>query len=185
VATAIPTHPTTEVSRPTCNGTNRRGEPCKNRNVNQNGYCPSHDPQLDEASRFGSPQQAREAATGVERRYPRLREIVERRLEEEADRIMGAGLDALDATRAVVVAETEVDEGGREHRVERIELVADHLTRLRAHEALLSRALGKPHQQVNVDQQTRQLMLVLDGTDPRTREAVHGFLRQRPSIAAG
>lgn len=135
-------------------------------------YCATHNPELPAESRFGSPQQAREAATGVVRRYPRLREVTERKLEEQADRIVDAQLEALDATRAIVVGEGE--DAYVEHH-------PDYLTRLRAGDTLLSRALGKPAQSLDVQSESRSITLTLDATDPETRATLHDYLRSRPA----
>ncbi len=123
------------MARRSCKGQNRKGEPCKSAPMKTSDYCHAHNTEIDADKRFGSPQQAREAATGVQRRYPRLREQVAKQLEEHAERIVGAQIEGLDATRAVVVGEGE--DAYVEHH-------PDYLTRLRAGDTLLSRALGKP-----------------------------------------
>lgn len=104
----------------------------------------------------------------MQRRYPRLRETVERKIEEQAERIVEAGLEALDATRLTVSEDGEVH------------VSADYLTRLRAHDTLISRALGKPAQSIDVSSESRGVIVHLDATDPETREALHGLLRRRP-----
>jgi hypothetical protein len=159
---------------PACKGQNAKGEPCKSTGVRHDGYCAAHTTLVPAEQRFGNPQQAREAATGVVRKYPRLREQVERKIEERAERIVDAQLEALDATRAVVVGEG--DDAYVEHH-------PDYLTRLRAGDTLLSRALGKPGQTLDVQSENRSITLTLDASDPETRQTLHEFLRSRPAAA--
>lgn len=155
-----------------CKSTNRRGEPCKAAPMKDSDYCSTHNTDLPAETRFGSPQQAREAATGVQRRYPRLREVMAQKIEASADRILDAQLEALNAERGIVV-------GDGDDAV--LELVPDYLTRLRAGDTLLSRALGKPGQSLDITSENRNITLTLDGTDPETRSALHGYLRSRPA----
>lgn len=158
-----------------CKGTSKRtGEPCKAAPMKDADYCSTHNPDLPAETRFGSPQQAREAATGVQRRYPRLREVMAQKIEENADRILDAQIEALDATRAVVVGEG--DDAYVEHH-------PDYLTRLRGGDTLLSRALGRPGQSLDITSESRSITLALDATDPETRTALHDFLRSRPAAA--
>jgi hypothetical protein len=155
-----------------CKGTNKAGKPCKAAALTDNDYCRAHDPLLPAESRFGSTQQAREAATGVERRYPRLREVAERKLEAKADRIVDAQLEALDATRAVVVGD-----GADAY----VEMVPDFLTRLRAGDTLMSRALGKPAQEQTIHADHKVLAVNFDASDPDTRQLIGDILRRRPA----
>ncbi len=155
-----------------CHGTNKRGNPCGVAPLTGSDYCRAHDPQLPAESRFGSPEQAREAATGVERRYPRLRETVARKLEAKADRIIDAQIEALDATRAVVVGE-----GEDAH----VEVFPDFLTRLRAGDTLTSRALGRPHQTTDATVRSESISVAFDAADPETRRLLGDLLRRRPA----
>jgi hypothetical protein len=138
-------------------------------------YCRTHDPDLPADTRFGSPQQAREAATGVVRRFPRMRDVMERKLEEEADRIVDAQLEALNAERPIVVGDGPNAT---------LELVPDYLTRLRAGDTLMSRALGKPAQEQVIHAEHQVLSVSFDGTDPDARAALAEVLRRRPASSA-
>lgn len=157
-----------------CSAQNRHGEQCKSAAMKGLDVCHAHNPAIDAAERFGSPQQAREAGRlgGKATRYPRLREIMERKLEEQADRILDAQIEALDATRLIV------SEDGEAH------IHPDFLTRLRAGDTLLTRAVGKPAQTVDVTAETRSVTLTIDASDPAVRSAVHDLLRSRPAIDA-
>jgi hypothetical protein len=154
-----------------CKGTTVKGQPCKRVPRKDEDYCDAHNSELPAELRFGSPQQARAAATGVKRKYPRLRETVEQKIEEKAERIVQAGIEALDATRL------SISEDGEVH------VHPDYGVRLRAHDTLLSRALGKPGQSMEIHSENRSITLSLDATDPDTRTALHEFLRGRPAAA--
>lgn len=156
--------------RRSCKGTSKRtGQPCKAPALTDDDYCSAHSPNLPAEARFGSPEQAGTAARGVERKYPRLREVTERKLEEKADLIVDAGLEALRATRMTV------SETGEVH------IHPDYNVRLRASDTLLSRALGKPGQSMEIMSESRVLTLQLDARDPETMSSLHEFLRSRPA----
>lgn len=156
----------------TCHGMNRAGKPCRVAPLKGGDYCRAHDPQLPEESRFGSTVQAAAAATGVERRFPRLRETLEREIEDKAERIVGAQIEALDATRITIDEET-----GEVH------VHPDYAIRLRAGDTLVSRALGRPgsEQAINVDARSIHFGVALSDDQ---LERVYGVLRDRPAITA-
>ena len=104
-----------------CQGTNRTGDSCRARPLRGSGYCSAHDPQLPAATRFGSPEQAAQAATGVERRAPTVTERMRERVEREAEAILAPYFEAL-------------SEG------------EDVEQRMRAAERLLDRVFGRPKQ---------------------------------------
>jgi hypothetical protein len=68
---------------------------------------------------------------------PRVSEVLRERVEDEADAVLAVYFDALGAEKAVTV-------GYGEDAV--TELVPDYYLRLRAADALLDRAYGKPRQ---------------------------------------
>lgn len=153
-------------------GETKTGNRCKAPALKDDAFCSAHSTLLPVTARFGSSEQAREAATGVERRYPRLREVVAQRIEESAERIIEAQLEGLDATRAVVVGEGE--NAYVEHH-------PDFLTRLRAGDTLTSRALGKPTTNVNANVESKALTVTFDASDPNARELLGKLLRARPA----
>lgn len=97
-----------------------------------------------------------------------MREQVAAQIEANAERIVGAQIEALNATRLVV------GEDGSAH------VHPDFLTRLRAGDTLLSRALGKPGQELNVHAEHQSLVVNVDASDPETRDLIAGALRRRP-----
>lgn len=138
-------------------------------------YCSAHNTDLPADVRFGSPQQAREAATGVARAYPRLREVVARKIEENADRIIDAQLEGLDATRAIVVGEGESAY---------VELHPDYLTRARVGDMLTSRALGKPATRIEGPSDGGALVNINLVTDHELRSAAADLRRRLASYRA-
>lgn len=149
-----------------CKGTNKQGKPCRVAPLKTGDYCRAHDPELPEESRFGSSIQASKASTGVERRFPRLREVLEAKLEENADRIIDAQIEALDATRVTM------SEDGSE-----IHIHPDYATRAKVGDTLLSRALGRPTQQIESNQTPTILVQQLI-VDPETRELAAALRRR-------
>lgn len=112
-----------------CQATNRAGDPCRAAPLRDSQWCGAHDPQRPAATRFGSREQAAEAATGVQRRTPSLTEKLRERVEQESDRIIDPYFEALDAG-------------------ENAEL------RMRAAERLLDRVYGRPRA-AELEQATR------------------------------
>jgi hypothetical protein len=119
------------------------GEPCQSNSVMANGLCVSHqrvakdfgvEPiACSDGLLFGSKEQVQKAASGnPSKRYPKLQEVLEEKLEQLAEQIVGAHLQGLIASRMTV------DARGEEH------IHPDHDTRWRAAAALLDRALGRP-----------------------------------------
>lgn len=136
-----------------CAGINRAGESCGAPALIGTEYCSAHSPNLPDDVRFGSKVQAGIAGASPKPHYPRLREALERKVEEKAERIIDAQLEALDATRITV------DEEGKVH------VHPDHLTRLRAGDTITSRALGKARQATEIsgpDGQPVQLASTFD-----------------------
>lgn len=171
----MPTQPRT--TKRQCAGTSKRtGQPCRCTGVLPNGYCLAHQPPdstlVPADQRFGSPAQARAAATGVKRRYPRLREIVEAEIEAKALPIVKAALEQLDAQALLV------DKDGVEH------WAPDGRTRLQAAQYLIDRGLGRPHQSSTVEATSRGLVVKLDGADPQARAQLAEILRSRPAAGA-
>lgn len=126
-----------------CHGTTKAGRPCKVAPLTGSDYCRAHDPELPAESRFGSPEQARAAATGVVRKAPRVIELLAAKAEaeEEAERLWRVISEALDADRGVVVGN-----GPTAH----VDFVADHPTRLAAFREFIDRVDGKPRQKTEV-----------------------------------
>lgn len=143
-------------------------------------------PRIAVSERFGTPEMAREAGKlgGQARRYPKLTEAITTAIEAHAEDIVGAGIGALNATKPVVVEVTGRDPNGDRFTRQEVIDFPDHLVQLKAHEALTNRAFGRPHQAVDVNQETRQLSLALDARDPETRDMLHEFLRRRPKVDA-
>lgn len=193
-----------------CEGKTRKGTDCEAPPLKDFGFCINHVDQadpveyaeykarqhsaLDTAPEHGSPEwhaanwgsaaQAAEAGKlgGQARRYPRLYEEMQRQIEESAAEIVAAGLDATRATKPVVVEIQERDAHGRTVMHQEIHEYPDHFVRLKAHETLANRAFGRPHQAVDVNQETRELKLTIDARDPEVRDQLHSFLRRRPDV---
>lgn len=155
-----------------CKGVNKRGKPCRVAPLKDGEYCRAHDPELPEEARFGSSVQATKAATGVERRFPRLREVVEREYEVNADKIVSRQIEALDATKVVVNEVTG-----------EVTFHPDYGTRLKSTDLILSRALGRPGSEQTINVDARSIHFDFDLSDEQLA-TVHGLLRDRPAIAA-
>lgn len=161
--------------RRSCTGTNRRGGPCGRAPLKGKDFCLAHPPPDSEeyaAIRFGSPEQAAAAATGVERRYPRLREVLERELEDKAETIVGRQIEALDATRVVVNEMTG-----------EVTVHPDYSLRAKVGDMLTTRALGRPGSEQTINVDARSIHFDFDLNDEQLA-TVHGLLRDRPAIAA-
>lgn len=112
--------------------TNRAGKPCRAAPLRDADYCSAHNPNAPAQTRFGSVEQAADAGRkGGRPPAPRTGDVLRERVEADAGRVLAPYFDAIHADRPIVVA------GG-------VEMVADHPTRLRAAEALLTRAYGSP-----------------------------------------
>jgi hypothetical protein len=152
-----------------CTATSKRtGKRCRCAAMHGYERCPTHNALLPADARFGSRVQAREAATGVERRYPRLRETIEKEVEERAQAIVGAAIESLQATSLTV------DREGDEH------VHPDHLTRLRAADTLMQRALGRPSSEQTIHTDVQAVVVGLNGADPEIRERISELLGRRP-----
>ncbi len=104
-----------------CHATNRAGDPCAANPLRDGQFCSAHDPHLSADARFGSSEQAAQAATGVRRRPPSVIELLRERVEAEAEAILAPYFEAL----------------ARGEGVEQ---------RMRAAERLLDRVFGRPKQ---------------------------------------
>lgn len=104
-----------------CQSTNRAGDPCRAAPLTGSRWCSAHDPQRPAPIRFGSPEQATEAATGVERRTPSVTDKMRERVEAESEKVLAPYFAALDAGEDVE-------------------------QRMRAAERLLDRSFGRPRQ---------------------------------------
>ena len=113
--------PFLSVSDRRCHATNTRGDPCRAAPLRDSQWCSAHDPQLPAAIRFGSREQAAEAATGVQRRTPSVTEQMRERVERESAAILAVYFEALDAGETAEL-------------------------RMRAAERLLDRCFGRPRQ---------------------------------------
>ena len=142
-----------------CQGTNRAGDPCRAAPLTGSQWCSAHDPQLPAAARFGSPEQATEAATGVQRRTPSVTEKLRERVEQEADAILAVYFEAL--------AEGQ-----------------DIEQRMRAAERLLDRVFGRPKQSAEL---TGTLSLDERTLERELEQELEALMaaRQRNELAAG
>jgi hypothetical protein len=125
-----------------CHGKTRAGKACRRAPSRGRRYCPAHDPTLAEVERFGSPEQAARAGAAPKPRAPKLREALAAKVEERAEEIIAAYVEALAATRGVIVRIGD----GQDELVER----PDHAARVRAADALLDRVHGRPKQQTEI-----------------------------------
>lgn len=156
----------------TCKGLSKRGKPCRVAPLKTGDYCRAHDPMLPDEARFGSAVQAGNASRGVERRYPRLREALERELEDKAELIVGRQVEALDATRVVVNEVTG-----------EVTMHPDYSLRAKVGDMLTSRALGRPGSEQTINVDARSIHFDFDLNDEQLSK-VHGLLRDRPVVNA-
>jgi hypothetical protein len=125
-----------------CRGTNKRNEPCRAGPLKGGDHCAAHDPNRPDADRFGSSVQAARAGASDKPRVPKLTEVLTRRVEAEAEAIVGALFEGLDATSGMAI---RVGRG-----VDEIVDVPDYGTRLRAAQLIFDRMLGRPKQQTEI-----------------------------------
>jgi len=138
------------VSDRRCQGTNRAGDPCGAAPLTGSRWCSAHDPQRPAATRFGSREQAAEAATGVQRRTPSLTEKLRERVEQESDRIIDPYFEALDAGESAEL-------------------------RMRAATALLDRVFGRPRQALELAAEREQATRLAEQTAGQIVEAMRDF----------
>jgi len=154
------------MAKPRCKAKTKAGTNCKAAPLRGGDYCSAHDPTLPDGTRFGSPAQASEAGKlgGGHNRRPRLYELLEKKILEEAraDEWLAAQLDALTATRAVVIG------SGKDAYTE---LVPDHPTRVKAAIAIADRLYGRP---------TQRTELTGDDGDPVQMEVVGEIVAHNP-----
>ena len=136
-----------------CEGTNRAGDPCRAAPLRDSRWCSAHDPQRPAAIRFGSREQAAEAATGVQRRTPSLTEKLRERVERESDAVLAPHFEALDAG-------------------ENVEL------RMRAAERLLDRVFGRPRQAMELAAAAEREGQFAEQTAAKLVEAMMDFARR-------
>jgi len=141
------------VSDRRCHATNTRGDPCRAAPLRDSQWCSAHDPQLPAAIRFGSREQAAEAATGVQRRTPSLTEKLRERVERESDAVLAPYFEALDAG-------------------ENVDL------RMRAAERLLDRCFGRPRMVMEPAAEQEQATRLAEQTAALLAEAMMDFARR-------
>jgi hypothetical protein len=153
-----------------CTATSKAtGKRCRCAAMHGYDRCPTHNVLLPADARFGSSVRARDAATGVERRYPRLRETIEKEVEQKAQAIVGAAIESLQATAMTV------DREGAEH------VHPDYLTRLRGADTLMQRALGRPSSEQTIHSDVQAVVVGLNGADLEAREHISALLGRRPA----
>jgi hypothetical protein len=166
------------VSKRRCKGKTRAGKACKAHPPRDSDYCRAHDPELPDSVRFGSRAQARAAGQlGGRPRNPRvvdvLRDLLEEDLREEIQQVYR---DALAAERGFLIVAGQETE---------LKTLPDHATQLKAAEALLDRAYGKPKQALEHsgagDDDAEAVTFRLDR---KTRKAIAQGLEQRAAAAA-
>ncbi len=121
-----------------CKGTNKAGERCGAAPLKGSDYCRAHDPKRPDGDRFGSPEQAAAAGASEKPRVPKLTEVLQRRVEEEAEQIIGVLFEGLEASRGITLRLG----GGQDTLVE----TPDHTARIAAARELFDRAIGRPKQ---------------------------------------
>lgn len=107
-----------------CAGKAKTGKRCRAVALKGRKHCRAHDPELEPAERFGTPEQAALAGAADKPRTPRPRELMLQRVLDEVDAVLAPYFEGLRATDA---------DGRPEFR-----------TRLRAAEALFDRLYGRP-----------------------------------------
>ena len=86
---------TRESERRCCQATNRSYQPCRAAPLTGSNDCRAHDPQLPADTRFGSSEQATQAAVGVERRTPGVMELMRKQVEARAEEVLAPYSEAL------------------------------------------------------------------------------------------
>lgn len=154
-----------------CAGKTRAGKRCKAAPLRGRKRCSAH--QLSPAAgQFGTPEAAARGGRASSRHVPKLTEVLTRRLEEEAERIVGTLVDGLGASRGVTIRIG----GGEDTLVD----TPDHSTRIAAARELLDRGLGRPKQATEVSgPDGGPVETTVDVGDPRTRELIGALLRRR------
>jgi hypothetical protein len=155
------------MSKRRCKGETDEGD-CRANPLKDSDFCLAHsDGNTRDLMRFGGAQ------PGAGRpKNPRAVDILRERLEGDADRILDALWNALDADTATVVLAGEERE---------VELVPDHRTRIAAAREILDRAYGKPKQATEVSGPDGGPVAVVDMSDEQTRALVGDLLRRRPA----
>lgn len=153
-----------------CTSLTRQGQLCNAQAVRDSGLCMGHQPKdVQRQKGFGGPQ-----AGAGRPPAPRAVDVLRGRLEAQVDRVLAPFFDALDARMAMTVR--------KEDGSERVELLVDHNTRMRAASALLDRVYGRPRLTMDVSVEQRQLNVNVDLDAPGGREALATLLRQRPAV---
>ena len=142
-----------------CHATNRAGDPCAANPLRDGQFCSAHDPHLPAGARFGSSEQAAQAATGVRRRPPSVIELLRERVEAEAEAILAPYFEALAQGEGVE-------------------------QRMRAAERLLDRVFGRPKQSAELSMVAGLAPLHLgDGPGHASLRRLH--LRKRAARCRG
>lgn len=164
-----------------CQGTTKAGKPCKAAPLKDGAYCCAHDRTRSDDDRFGSPAWSSRAGASPKPHVPKLIEALAAKVEEHAEQLVQAYIDALAADRGVVVGFGENAE---------LELVPDYAMRVRAADAIYDRLLGKPRQQTEISGPEGgpiELDAPSDHTERATRAALllrdAGVLEGEPSSA--
>jgi hypothetical protein len=121
-----------------CQGTTKRGAPCRAKPLTGSDYCVAHSDAETRASMGFTPDAGK---LGGRPPNPRPAEILRQRIEADIDKWYDVLIEAREAERAVVVGHGEHAE---------VEMVPEYGTRLAAFREALDRAWGKPKQATEI-----------------------------------
>jgi hypothetical protein len=156
-----------------CTATTKTGKPCKATPLRDQDVCLAHaDAETRESAGFVAKN-----GKGGRKPLPKVTDVLREKVEAEADRILAALFDALDADRGLVVG------NGPSATVEH---VTDHAVRIAAARELLDRVYGKPRQAVEhtgADGAPIVIAQPADGTD-RSVNAAEIVERARRNVQA-
>jgi hypothetical protein len=151
-----------------CKATTKAGKRCKAAPLKGKDYCSAHDPDAPGSTRFGSPEQAREAGMqGGRPRSPRPHEELQRRIEEDIDRWLAPFEAALGGGKPMQMWDAEE---GKHH----IEFVPDPQLALKAVKLAFDRVYGRPRQQFELTGEDGGAVRISqeEFADPETRKAL-------------
>lgn len=154
-----------------CTAKTKAGKRCRNQPLAGTDLCIAHQPRkVKDSLGFGGPQ------PGSGRpRHPRVIEVLRDRVDADVDAIVDVYVDALGAERSLVVGSGEFAS---------IETAPDHQVRLKAADALLDRAHGRPVQVTQITgAEGPPVRVSADVDNPEVRELAHELLKRRVEAA--
>jgi hypothetical protein len=154
-----------------CTGKTVRGKRCKAPALKGKTRCAAH-PLRPGSSRFGSPEQAREAGKlGGRPRLPRPHEELRKRIEADIDKWLAPLEEALGGAKPVLMW----DQAEGKHT---IEFVADPTVAMKAIKLAFEQVYGRPRQQLEITGgDGAPIEIGADIADPKVKEALFDVAR--------